>query len=123
MMSKKPPSQRTFVEISVTVAASSISVILGFLVAVGMFVEELLKGKIKRMWKEYFLLMIKLIVLLLYPSVILILSKYPDRFITKILFDVDPQPLDGFGVALAIFLIHMSVNARLFKVRDEWCGR
>lgn len=114
MSYRTEPCRRTFVEISVTVAASSINVALGVVVAAGMFAEELLKAE-REMWKDYLIHLIKLPILLLYPSVILILSKYQDMFITNILFGVVPSPIEGFGAAVVLFLLHLYVNMKLFN--------
>jgi len=108
--------EQQLTELIVCVGSSSINVVLGVIFSIGLFVRELvsnIKKNNRFSYKLLPLLIVKLCVLLSYPLTILTLTKYQSLFITTLLFGRHPRPIDGFGAAVVLFILHLTVNIKL----------
>ncbi len=114
----------TETEITVCVGASALHIVLGSIFSIGIFVDKVVNRVIRKQdritRKLLCLSIIKLFILLLYPITILVLTKYQPLFITAILFNIKPKPIDGFAAAFILFILHSNVNEKLYG--DQVCG-
>ena len=114
----------TEIEMTVCVGASALHVVLGFIFSIGIFVDKTVNGVIRKQEritrKLLCLSIVKLFILLLYPITILVLTEYQSLFISSILFNIKPQPIDGFAAAFVLFILHSTVNEKLYG--DQACG-
>jgi hypothetical protein len=109
--------EQLLMEVAICAGSSSINFILGVLFVIGLSATEFNKIKNNFNWKLLCLLAIKLFILLLYPFTILALTKYQFLFVTT--FGLKLQPIDGFGAAVAIFILHSSINIKLYNMLNK----
>ena len=105
--------KQLLIELAICTASSSINFVLGVLFVIGLSATEFNKVKNKLNWKLLCLFAIKMFVLLLYPLAILVLTKYQFLFITTL--GLKLRPIDGFGFAVTIFILHSLINVKLYK--------
>ncbi len=113
---------RTLDEIVIWAGAPSINIYLGFLLGISSFIYynyNLIKKQFRDKYKLIFLVVFKFLILCLYPLTILTLTEYKSYFIAKLLFGLNPEPIDGFGTAIVIVIIHLLVNTQLSKLELE----
>ena len=111
--------EQLLMEVAICAGSSSINFILGVLFVIGLSATEFnkIKNNYNFNWKLLCLLAIKLFILLLYPFTILALTKYQSLFVTT--FGLKLQPIDGFGAAVAIFILHSSINIKLYNILNK----
>ncbi|AMM54638.1 hypothetical protein [Pyrococcus kukulkanii] len=98
-MSEKTVKQ-TIIEMGACGAASSINIALGVVACALVVVSDLVKHKNK-------LSIIKFFAFLLYPAGIYLLKTCNGVFGVKI------EPLEGFGLAFGIFMVHSLINVKI----------